>query len=155
MPSNERRRVPLNPKSSSRCRLTHGPQSEWPAPFAPPELPGFITTMRQSAPGSSLDTFSLMVKSTCAFSLCISIPGSHVPLWRQCRVHAACTPVAAWAVSRYLPDSSRELLTSAVLTTLLYLTMRHTTVRLRSSPRHLPDILVWDAFSKVAHHHSR
>ena len=26
---------------------------------------------------------------------------------------------------------------------------------LRSSPRHSPDILLWDAFSKVAHHHSR
>src|SRR6266478_626601 len=75
-------------------------------------------------------------------SLRISIPGSHVSLWRPRRVHAVCTPAVDWAVNRCLPDSSRELLTSAVLTATLYLTMRQRTVSLRSSPRHSPDTLM-------------
>src|SRR6266403_4704278 len=60
------------------------------------------------------------------------------PTSSSCRLYTGCR----LGINRYLPDSSRELLTSAVLTATLYLTMRQRTVSLRSSPRHSPDTLM-------------
>ena len=49
-------------------------QCGWPAPFAPRELPRFVTTTEQSAPDRCLGIFGLMVVSICAFSLTITDP---------------------------------------------------------------------------------
>src|SRR5215470_19201526 len=65
-PSIKTRRSSGYPLSPSQCG--------WPAPFAPRELPRFVTTTEQSAPDRCLGIFGLMVVSICAFSLAITDP---------------------------------------------------------------------------------
>src|SRR5215470_1622803 len=69
------RRLPPSIKTRSSSGYPLSPsQCGWPAPFAPRELPRFLTTTEQSAPDRCLGIFGLMVVSICAFSLAITDP---------------------------------------------------------------------------------
>ncbi len=76
----------------------------------------FNTTTRYSVPVPRIGTQALVGASHLRGSLYIGATGSHVPHQSLDQGHATCTPDAAWAVSRFRPDSSRKNEQPPVLT---------------------------------------
>jgi hypothetical protein len=74
-----------------------------PGPFAPPALPGFITTTDPSVSVSRFGTLVLAGASRLDFSLCIETPDSHVPRWSPPQSRATSIPDAVWAEIRSPP----------------------------------------------------
>src|SRR5665213_9276 len=80
------------------------PETGRAGPFAPPKLPGFITTTSRSAPALRVGTSTLMGASHLGSSLGIEAPGSHVPHESLHQARAAYLPVTVQPVNRLLLD---------------------------------------------------